>query len=805
MGVAVTMRLVLVCMAVEVVTGQVDLVQREMVGYDCTVPTQVEAVASAEDIQCDQPRQADKVVNATYRLLQRAEFLNITVKSCVMESARMAFFCGSSDHQTFAPSLSYFHKKKVVSVEECRQYWAEMKWRQPGRSDHVVQLKEGNNKFRAKLAGQMWVETNEVQCEGSWFQHGAEGGTHYMNVEEYWTLTLDKQQGLVGSDDGVSLPSMGRDLECDGKEGSCLTKAGTFTWVQPDSCRLFTARTDNMGEVKGLVTTTDTEWGPKTHFLSTDGSMIRLEMKEQISECGRVVTTTDYDKLFLHVEVATQATDSRLRRPLNPAEVSVVTYANQQDGFLLHSMQQRLRKELTSVMRHRCEEEEAGRKVVYARLASERRAALDGDTVALDNGWFATASGEAWIRYLCRPVTVRAMESDRCYSSMPVDLTSEDRMIFEREHYRAPDVIPERVARDAQGRTGLSGQPTVGLAEALEKGLRRSMMDWFPDIDNHRRKRSPRVERVAEVTSETGPSDQAEYFLEPHSHRLTQIGAPRECVANFAARYQNRHGQWLAAGPGLRLVAQPRLLHRNRTIPRLSAAWDPNVQGGGIYTKETIAQQERFLRAPRHQEDLGRKISNAAEVDATYLPNSGTLATGFSGMFGAMPTLGMAWLGKLWGAIDVWARIASILLLVGYTWALFKRASGACLRCWAVHDGYGCGPHLLAACCPNWFTVGGIKERAAKWARAQKAYMPTGSRASTARNRTPPGESAPCYPSLLRQDERPYRTGEDVGEGRTYRTGGGATEGFEPTPPVGRADAAPVASGSGAQWAPPAQ
>jgi hypothetical protein len=75
------------------------------------------------------------------------------------------------------------------------------------------------------------------------------------------------------------------------------------------------------------------EAGENTH-LSTDGSMVRLFMKEElITTCGRLVTGTKYPNLFL----AKPQDNPSLGRRLHPQDVTIFTYINNQDDFLYHS------------------------------------------------------------------------------------------------------------------------------------------------------------------------------------------------------------------------------------------------------------------------------------------------------------------------------------------------------------------------------------------------------------------------------------------------------------------------------------
>jgi hypothetical protein len=68
-------------------------------------------------------------------------------------------------------------------------------------------------------------------------------------------------------------------------------------------------------------------------YMSTDGSMVRLLMKEEpIAACGRLVTGTNYPTLFL----AKPQDNPSIGRRLHPWDATIYTYVNAQDNFLLH-------------------------------------------------------------------------------------------------------------------------------------------------------------------------------------------------------------------------------------------------------------------------------------------------------------------------------------------------------------------------------------------------------------------------------------------------------------------------------------
>jgi hypothetical protein len=82
---------------------------------------------------------------------------------------------------------------------------------------------------------------------------------------------------------------------------------------------------------EGTVVTTEAS---DSTYMSTDGSMVRLLLKEEpIAACGRLVTGTNYPTLFL----AKPQDNPSIGRRLNPQDATVYTYINAQDDYLYHS------------------------------------------------------------------------------------------------------------------------------------------------------------------------------------------------------------------------------------------------------------------------------------------------------------------------------------------------------------------------------------------------------------------------------------------------------------------------------------
>jgi hypothetical protein len=115
-----------------------------------------------------------------------------------------------------------------------------------------------------------------------------------------------------------------------------------------------------------------TEAGDST-YMSTDGSMVRLLMKEEpIAACGRLVTGTNYPTLFL----AKPQDNPSIGRRLNPHDATIFTYVNAQD----HSSKGGKLEERAIIKAEFYHRSQQQRLTAYASLAAEQRTQIDGET-----------------------------------------------------------------------------------------------------------------------------------------------------------------------------------------------------------------------------------------------------------------------------------------------------------------------------------------------------------------------------------------------------------------------------------------
>ena len=206
---------------------------------------------------------------------------------------------------------------------------------------------------------------------------------------------------------------------------------GTFTWQklsQQDLCPFYQARASGTG------ITVQNSAGVET-FMSRDGSMVRLVITGQEDRCNSTVYTTNYPSLFL-----TEDQDNNwLQRPLPPSEASPFTFATQQDRSLYGYLTSFVRDEVISLQEHLCKQQQLQHATNYRARIAEQSSTIDGQITALGNGHFLTISGEILHRFRCRSIVVQPRQTEKCYSSMPVTLSTEDAQRFIYNTGGAPD------------------------------------------------------------------------------------------------------------------------------------------------------------------------------------------------------------------------------------------------------------------------------------------------------------------------------------------------------------------------------
>jgi hypothetical protein len=437
---------------------------------------------------------------------------------------------------------------------------------------------------------------------------------------------MDDDKKLISFHDQLAIPCHIYD------EGCIIHEKGTYIWKEPgpeETCPFFASRV-----VKG---TEVIDGKGNRIFISNDGAMVRLQKKGPVTQCGSVLYATDYTNLYL----TTDFKHKQFKRPLPSRYVSVVTYANQQDGFVFKHMLSTIKREVNAVREEQCRKETTQRGGNYARKAAEQHAVGDGQTAHLGKGTFVTSAGEIWYQYQCRPLRVKIRGTIDCYDALPVKLVGPDLKKF----------VEQRRARN--------------------------------------------------LTVDSRPT----FFLEPRTHRLTTVASPRPCAPPFTPVYKNAHGHWIATtGSHFYRTPEPLLVDGSDwmdTARQEAINREFNFEEGGIYTDETIKKMEQFMQAPRIQEGILSKMAQTADFNfapgrtiygSNYFPDIPSVET----------TYFLDVMGWLWKAMEKYLSLCTILVGTAILLRMFTWICGVVIRLYSPRQpGTGFLFHFITAFFPS--------------------------------------------------------------------------------------------------------
>ncbi len=612
------------------VQGLVDYEQRQFDGYDCSEPEDLRAVQTGGRRNCAQPQEVANQTEVSYLLLQRAEYLRTTAYSCRVVFSRLVHYCGQSSHQTFVPHQSKLNEYEETTVFTCQEWWR--KGIAVFRGREYPLTFNATNRIVYEAVGRTESTSRSVNCNGGTFQ-----GRRQLNVWVTLDITLKEEPVLMGEVLILSNPQIVLPSGCAPSAEFCITDHATLFWTVPkgqDACKYFLNRPTKGLDVVGTA-------GAVT-YISTDHTMIRLIKEGVRAACGDLIWSTNYPKLYL-----TAAHHNEFfHRKLHVAEMSLVTYVNNQDGFLHGELTGEIQREFKLILAHQCKAAQAQHSIAFARRAAEHDAAVDGETTSLGSGQFATAAGETWYKYGCRSVRVTGIEKQECFSGLPVAL-----------------------------------QPDHELRWRRRRGI--------PN---------------AYVTTNGTEIGHIDFFLEPVTRRIVTEGIVVDCSREFAPLYRNSFEQWIQVMPEFMLAATPKELAAEADEELMKATMNMSRQediiaklhNEGIYDADMIQRMDVFKQNPRRMMALSSVISqqNTARRGSHHIRASD--------LFHELPNAETYdWVTKALRFLDRWGKTAAIFLSLALLAKFLFWIGGAVIRVYTKYQSAGCGLAMASLCCPD--------------------------------------------------------------------------------------------------------
>ena len=151
---------------------------------------------------------------------------------------------------------------------------------------------------------------------------------------------------------------------------------------------------------------------------SEAGEKIRIRPAGLLSQCGRVVTATNIEDMFLFLIVVMDergnvVVDNRDRvftRTIHPGEVDLRKYIANQDKYMYFDITSQAEKEFDTILHQDClrQQDEASKAHFFKQGLPGYQPFLLQDRV------FSTRSGETNYRYQCMTRTVHPVSTSRC-------------------------------------------------------------------------------------------------------------------------------------------------------------------------------------------------------------------------------------------------------------------------------------------------------------------------------------------------------------------------------------------------------
>ena len=400
---------------------------RDVEAWDCGDPHDVQAVyvappeATCAEGSSSGPEQDEEEVEVI--VAQRSQSRKVQGYECGLVQTNLAFYCGATDHMTFAHWTSNIELPHRVQVDTCREWWRTKKF-EDGKDSMV--LSEGTTTRKGYCTHGNTYWSTEVECShGSFRDYQGNELTGMVNWRQS-SVTLKKVDLYLRGDEVIDGDSR-RTLDCSSTAGACVGDTRTRFWDVPAATTTQICDLHQVRRVTGVIRKSN---GTQT-FISR-GAGLRLELEEELIECGARVHTTNFPDI-----VVTRDLDHEpFQRVLPTEEHSKLLYVDAQDAFLDGKAKDSFDAYAGRFQAEQCRQDSLRNKWGYGQMASEQRGGTSSEIVKVGPGTFAQPAGEVWNRFTCRRVVARAKDLDQCYATIPVDLNQDDLELY----YRAQGV-----------------------------------------------------------------------------------------------------------------------------------------------------------------------------------------------------------------------------------------------------------------------------------------------------------------------------------------------------------------------------
>ena len=416
-----------------------------LTAYDCSDPSDVQAYSSIPARPCSvRTTPVHRSKPSKFQLLQREKKRYVNGYFCSLVRTDIRYNCGVYGHSELDPLHWSFAIPQQVTMEECRTWLRTRTYRPKEHStlmhgptfERPLFLDEPNY-IKYLVAGRTYTKgpslptdlVSEIACQGNWFEYEKDQPLSHMVA--YYDVIRVHTVPLVMEDGVVIDQTHQLTLPCPWENGQCHAEGRAYLWnvTQPDYCPVAVVREFQGHRLYANLSDPDTTHGQRLgEAVVSSGTeeKIRIRPIGSSSQCGRVVTTTNVEDMYLFPlteadsqgDLITDNRDQAFSRPIHPSEVDLRKYIANRDEYLYFDITSQAEKEFDAILHQDCL-----RRQEEARKAHFFEHGLPGyQPFLLRDGVFSTRSGETNYRYECIPRVVHPVSASRCYNKLPVVL-----------------------------------------------------------------------------------------------------------------------------------------------------------------------------------------------------------------------------------------------------------------------------------------------------------------------------------------------------------------------------------------------
>ena len=416
-----------------------------LTAYDCSDPSEVQAYSSIPASHCSTRATPVKTDRPTrFQLLQKEKKRYINAYVCSLFRTDIRYNCGVYGHPELDPMHWSFLIPQRVTVEQCLE-WLRTRTYRPAYHSTMMHGKEFTrpvlvnepNYITYLVYGRTFLQApalptdlvTDVACQGEWYEYQPDKPQNHV-VAFYDELHLQTVT-LVVEDEKVIDKDRQLSLPCPWNDGHCHAEGLTYLWnVTGPEYRPVAVVKEFLGHrLHANVSQSGDSYDSHHAEAIVSAEMeekIRIQPTGPVSQCGRVVTSTNIEDMFLFPILETDdkgrmLTDNRdqvFERRIHPGEVDLWKYIANRDEYLYYDITSQAEREFDTILHQDCL-----RRQDEARKAHFFEHGLPGyQPFLLQDGAFSTRSGETNYRYQCLPRTVHPVSASRCYNKLPVFL-----------------------------------------------------------------------------------------------------------------------------------------------------------------------------------------------------------------------------------------------------------------------------------------------------------------------------------------------------------------------------------------------